>query len=426
MTEGLATIELLGTVLFGLAVLHTFSVRFFQRLALRFPEGSVGENLFHLLGEVEIVFGLWAGLFAALLALAKGAGTAIAYVEGLDFKEPLFVFAIMTIASSKPVIDFARSAVSLASPLLPLPGKLPFLLSCLFLGPLLGSLITEPAAMTVTALLLKEQLFDRGLSERARYAALGTLFVNVSIGGVLTPFAAPPVLMVADRWNLGAVEMLGRYGWKATLACALNAALLGFLFRKELRDLPSAPAGAKGAPIPLRALHLAILALVVLTAHHPVIFLGLLLFFLGLVTITREHQPEPAVRQSLLVAFFLAGLVVFGALQKWWVEPLIAGMDPLGLFLGAAGLTAVTDNAALTYLGSQIPGIGEGFKYSLLAGAVAGGGLTVIANAPNPAGYSILKDSFGPVGISALRLFQAALIPTLIGMLCFWLLPSLA
>ena len=57
------------------------------------------------------------------------------------------------------------------------------------------------------------------------------------------------------------------------------------------------------------------------------------------------------------------------------------------LFFGAAALTAITDNAALTYLGSLVEDISDQSKYSLVAGAVAGGGLTVIANAPNPAGF---------------------------------------
>ncbi len=47
-------------------------------------------------------------------------------------------------------------------------------------------------------------------------------------------------------------------------------------------------------------------------------------------------------------------------------------------------LTAITDNAALTYPGSLIDSMSVEAKYMLVAGAVTGGGLTVIANAPNP------------------------------------------
>jgi hypothetical protein len=54
----------------------------------------------------------------------------------------------------------------------------------------------------------------------------------------------------------------------------------------------------------------------------------------------------------------------------------------------------------------------------VVAGAVTGGGLTVIANAPNPAGQSILSSYFQD-GVAPLRLFLAALIPTVIMALCF-------
>jgi predicted cation transporter len=124
-----------------------------------------------------------------------------------------------------------------------------------------------------------------------------------------------------------------------------------------------------------------------------------------------------------MVGFFLGGLVVLGGVQAWWLQPLLQRLSDLGLYLGATGLTAITDNAALTYLGSLVD-LTDSAKYSLVAGAVSGGGLTVIANAPNPAGYGILKDSFTDGTISPVGLFLAALIPTIIVMLCFLFLPS--
>ena len=59
----------------------------------------------------------------------------------------------------------------------------------------------------------------------------------------------------------------------------------------------------------------------------------------------------------------------------------------------------------------------------LVAGSVTGGGLTVIANAPNPAGFSILKGCFSDGSISPLRLLGAASIPTLVAA-CMFLLPN--
>ncbi len=82
-------------------------------------------------------------------------------------------------------------------------------------------------------------------------------------------------------------------------------------------------------------------------------------------------------------------------------------------------LTAVTDNAAITYLGSLVDGVSDGFKYALVAGAITGGGLTVIANAPNPAGVALLKDRFENETIDPLKLFLAALLPTLVAAVAF-------
>ena len=123
--------------------------------------------------------------------------------------------------------------------------------------------------------------------------------------------------------------------------------------------------------------------------------------------------------EGLLVAFFLAGLVVLGGQQQWWLEGLLRSMSPDTVFWAATGLTAITDNAALTYLGSLVEGLSPEFKYALVAGAVTGGGLTVIANAPNPAGFAILKGYFDEEAISAAGLFAAAALPTLVAALAF-------
>lgn len=422
------SLEVLATVLFGIAVLHTFLVKKFQQLALKFPEGSIGENFFHLLGEVEIVFGLWAALFCLALAFSSTGKDAIQFVESANFTEPLFVFAVMAVAATKPILDFARTVISGLAKFLPLPGEAAFFLAALTVGPLLGSFITEPAAMTVTALVLKDRFFASRSTDRLKYITIGLLFVNVSIGGVLTPFAAPPVLMVAGTWKWDIAFMLRTFGWKAACAVLINAAIaLGLCF-KELKAMSKsqrAPRRETTAPLLLQFIHLLFLALIVMTAHHPKVFMGLFLFFIGLTMITKEYQEELKLKESLLVAFFLGGLVVLGGPQRWWLEPLIGKLDILPLFIGATALTAVTDNAALTYLGSQVPNVTEAFKYALVAGAVAGGGLTVIANAPNPAGFAILRDGFGPAGISPARLFLGALLPTIVAMACFWFLPTL-
>lgn len=413
--------ELVASALFALAIAHTFSAHWFQRHALRYAPGSVGENFFHLLGEVEIAFGLWAAVFVAYLAVAVDMSAPVAYLEERDFTEPAFVFVIMAMAATRPVVHFASVTIGWVGRALPLPGALGFYVAALTVGPLLGSFITEPAAMTVTALLLKDRFFTTALSPQAKYATLGVLFVNVSIGGVLTHFAAPPVLMVAAVWEWDSVFMATTFGWKAAIAVVVNTSIAALMFRKQLRALKAEEAVAAGeVPGWLIATHLLFLALVVVTAHHAVVFIGLFLLFLGLTVVTEEYQRPLQLRESLMVGFFLAGLVVLGGMQSWWLGPIIDSLDALPLFLGAAALTALTDNAALTYLGAQIPDIAEELKYALVAGAVAGGGLTVIANAPNPAGYAILRESFGDEGISPGKLFAAATVPTAVALACFW------
>jgi Na+/H+ antiporter NhaD/arsenite permease-like protein len=150
--------------------------------------------------------------------------------------------------------------------------------------------------------------------------------------------------------------------------------------------------------------------------------MGLFLFFMGFASAYPQFQDRLILREGLLVAFFLAGLVVLGGQQQWWLEPLLTGMDATTVYFGATALTAVTDNAALTYLGSLVPGLSDEFKYALVAGAVTGGGLTVIANAPNPAGFAILRGHFEDESIHPVGLLLAALPATLVAVMAFQLL----
>lgn len=419
--------EITATVLFGLAVLHTFLIKKFHHWGTRCRPESVQANLLYLLGEVEIVFGLWAGLLVAGIFLRGGRYSVIQYLEKLNFAEPIFVFAIMAVAATRPVIQVATSVIKFSSRLILLPERVAFYVVSLIVGPLLGGFITEPAAMTVTALLIRDRYFASTASDRLKYTTLGLLFVNVSIGGTPTPFAAPPILMVASTWNWDVKFMLAHFGWKALMAVTINTILATVFLYKEIRATVPEEELSISQPCPrwLCALHIAALAAIATVMHHPVVFMGVFLYFLGITIVTRQYQDELQLKSSLLVAFFLAGLVVLGGPQRWWLEPLISWLSPLPLFLGATFLTAFTDNAALTYLGAQLPNVSEAFKYALVSGAVAGGGLTVIANAPNPAGFSILQEKFGAEGISPVGLFKAAVVPTLIAMACFWLLPPL-
>ena len=140
---------------------------------------------------------------------------------------------------------------------------------------------------------------------------------------------------------------------------------------------------------------------------------------MGIATAYSAHQDRLILREGLLVAFFLGGLVVLGGQQQWWLQPLLVNMSSDAVFYGATALTAITDNAALTYLGSLVEGLSDEFKYSLVAGAVTGGGLTIIANAPNPAGVAILRRYFDEGAVSPTGLLVSALLPTLVALLAF-------
>jgi len=203
----------------------------------------------------------------------------------------------------------------------------------------------------------------------------------------------------------------------------INASVASFALRRHCVPMSSSDRpGDPPVPVLVVLVHLALLAGVVLLAHHPVAFLGLFLLFLGYAQAYERHQSPLIIKEALLVGFFLAGLVVLGGLQAWWLQPIVSTLKPVALFFGSLGLTAITDNAALTYLGSLISGISTESQYMLVAGAVAGGGLTVIANAPNPAGVALLRRGFADESIGAGGLLLGALAPTAVSAAAFLLL----
>jgi hypothetical protein len=417
----MTNIELIAAVLFGLALAHTFATKTFERLADRFPRHA---GLLHFFAEVEVVFGLWAMVLIVFMAFIAGGAAAIDYAETRTYTEPLFVFVIMVVAASKPVLEALRSAVAALARLIPLRSPVVRVWLCLAIVPLTGSLITEPAAMTLAALMLGPQVFrqDQGMPEWIKYGALGVLFVNISIGGTLTSFAAPPVLMVAKTWNWDSAFMAATFGWKAALAVVINATVVTAMLRRHIRDDDPDAVAPMRIPLLVSVIHFAFLGAVVAFAHHPVIFMGLFMFFIGFTTAYEQYQNPLILKEGLLVGFFLAGLVVLGGMQQWWLQPIVSALEPTALFFGATGLTAITDNAALTYLGSLIEGMSDQAKYMLVACAVAGGGLTVIANAPNPAGVSLLRDGFEDESIGVGGLLLGALPPTIVAMLALFLL----
>ncbi|HET7695554.1 MAG TPA: putative Na+/H+ antiporter [Vicinamibacterales bacterium] len=421
--------NLVATGIFLLAILHTFAASRIAALAHRAPAGSVRSELLHFAGEVEVVFGLWAVVLLAAMTVEKGWAAATHYLnDTVNYTEALFVVVIMALASTRPIVLFAEAALRRVAAA---GGGSPaaWWLTILIVGPLLGSFITEPGAMTICALLLGRQFYDLQPPMRLRYATLGLLFVNISIGGTLTHFAAPPVLMVARPWDWGLGFMLTHFGWRAVLAVIVSSVGYALVFRRDLQslvgrlpmaDLPPPDEDAATdqpvtTPMPpwVTAVHLAFMVWTVFTAHYPALFLGGFLFFLGFARATAMHQSRIELRTPLLVGFFLAGLVIHGGLQGWWIGPVLGGLTETPMFLTAAFLTAFNDNALITYLATLVPHLDPPLQLAVVGGAVAGGGLTVIANAPNPAGQALLARFFGG-SISPLYLAAAALGPTIV------------
>ncbi|MCG3651722.1 putative Na+/H+ antiporter [Aliarcobacter butzleri] len=412
------TLQIIAAVIFALAIIHIFSVKYFEHLAHRSTKHS---GLFHLLGEIEVVFGAWALILILFMFILSGKQATVDYMNSRSYIEAMFVFVIMIIAATRPILQTVVLFVKKLSNIIPTKGATGFYFVVMFFVPILGSIITEPASMTLAALILSDKLFSQEISKKFRYATLGTLFVNVSIGGTLTNFAAPPILMVAGTWDWSTTFMFTTFGWKSMIAIFISTNLMILIFYKELVNIKirTTVSDRENIPFGIILTHYLFLFLVVFFGHYPAIFMSIFLLFLGITHAYQQYQDRLMLREGLLVAFFLGGLVILGGQQQWWLQDLIMKMSDLQAFFAAITVGSVTDNAAITYLGSLVEGLTDEFKYALVAGAVCGGGLTVIANAPNPAGVTILKSHFEDSTIDPWYLFLGALVPTIISALCF-------
>ena len=534
---GVQPFNTIATVIFLLAIVHTFLSSRFQAIAhhregeheklkaqRKVPKNSVSISgkVFHFLGEVEVIFGLWTVVLGLAVTLFYEWGTFLGYVKHkVNFTEAMFIVVVMTLASTRPILKISEAAMAFVARLL--GGSLKaWWFTVLTIGPLLGSLITEPAAMTIAALLLGSKFYELNPREGFKYATIGLLFVNISVGGTLTHFSAPPVLMVAGPWGWDLAFMASNFGWKTIIGISLSNLLYFVIFRAQLNELeerfalrslrdeirkkylprdlveadfdtlqvavdeelelkrrreafideaadtlrgrlepkyledvtrrgvdrdlaqkafeqrfeeiklaklreevpsllppeqrpkfidPDWDTREDAVPWWVTLVHVVFMAWTIVNAHHPQMFIAGMLFFLGFAVVSSPYQNRIDLKPPLLVGFFLAGLVVHGGLQGWWIEPVLGSLSEVPLFLTATVLTAFNDNSAITFLATLVPGFTDDLKYAVVAGAVAGGGLTVIANAPNPAGQALLKKYFEN-GVSPGRLLLAALAPT--------------
>ncbi len=425
-------IELMATLIFGLAILHTLFTPTFFKLSQNLADGKKHQpryfklfhflsELFHLLGEVEVVFGLWLIPLILLLTWGQGWQPTAAYLNSRDYSYALYITVIVVVIGSRPIISFAQRLLEWIARL---GGDSPgaWWLTILIVGPLLGALIKEPAAMALSAILLTRKFYPYPMSVPFRYATLGLLFANISVGGMLTPFASRALFIVADQQGWGWGYMMTHFGWKAALGILLSTALYYFLFRKGFSAFPAKlPALEKQelerpTPLWITVINLCFMAGIILTSGTPAIFMGIFVLFLGFWTATSFYQSALHLKPAILVGFFFASLLIHGELQEWWIVPFIRGLSNGAAMLASYGLSAIMDNAMVTYLTVDL----VDKQYFVITGALSAGALTIVANVPNPIGHSILRDSFVQRTISFFGLFVGALTPSLIYLALFW------
>ena len=226
--------------------------------------------------------------------------------------------------------------------------------------------------------------------------------------------------MVEKGIDEGLVQQAFKQRFEEIKLRAMRRGLPALLPEKQRGPFHDPDWDQRDDPVPMwiTIVHVFFMAWTILNAHHPQLFIPGMLIFLGFSQVTKPFQNRVNLKPALLVGFFLGGLVIHGGVQGWWIAPILGNLSEIPLMLGATILTAFNDNAAITYLSTLVPNFTDSLKYAVVAGAVAGGGLTIIANAPNPAGVSILKKYFNEE-VSASGILAGALLPTAIVWLIF-------
>ena len=435
----------LATGIFLVAILHTFMAPRFARLAHRVQQGrderararspSLRAEALHFLGEVEVVFGLWAVVLLAAIAAYTGWETAKHYLnDTVNYTEPLFVVVIMALASTRPVVGFAERALR------PRGRR-----RRRHAGRVVGD---DPDHRSAARLVHHRTGGDDDLRAAARAPVLRSA----------TQSHAPQVrdARAAVRQRLdrrhadafrraagadgGAPVGVGHAVHAATLRLARGRSRSScrrwsyfVVFRRELQALAARPAGRRrGAARRGRgrarrccrfrrgstAVHVAFMAWTVVNAHYPALFVGGFLFFLGFARATAPTRARRAARRRCSSASSSPAWSSMAGCRAGGLRRCSASLSELPLFVGATVLTAFNDNALITYLATLVPEPRHELKLAVVQGAVTGGGLTVIANAPNPAGQALLGAFLRRRDLSA-RAARRGLVPTLIAVVIF-------
>ncbi|NGX60669.1 MAG: hypothetical protein K940chlam9_00136 [Chlamydiae bacterium] len=424
---------LTSSIIFGLAIFHTLLTPQLRKLSDRLDRRKKTQpdwwkhyhfysEIAYLLSEVEVVFGIWLIPLFIFFTIFEGWEAASSYLKDRNYSHALYIMVVLVVVGSRPIISFAERICEWVARIgKDSPGA--WWVTILTVGPLLGAILKEPGAMALSSILLSHKFYPYPVSSKFKYATLGLLFANVSVGGMLTTFSSRSLFIVADAWGWDWKFMLTRFGWKVVLGMGISTGFYYFLFRKEFKHaFPSTlPAHQKEEPPPfwITLVHLIFLTLIVVTGENAPLFMGIFILFLGFWRATTFFQGALHLQSAILIGFFFASLILHGELQGWWITPLLQRLSHFAALEVSYLLSAFVDNAVVSYLTLEVPGLDEMKKYLLVAGAMSAGALTVIANAPNPIGHAILRRSF-PGPISFLYLFFSALTPSLIYLSLFW------
>jgi hypothetical protein len=427
-----STFNIIATIIFACAICHTFFshrlyliAKSYEMKRLSYAQKFAIEIL-RFLSEVEVIFGIWVVPLLAIMAFMLDWQSVLQYLNTLSFTQPLFVSCLLVMASSVPIVHFVEKMLTKVA-ILNNGSIAAWWLVILTLGPLMGSLLKETVAITLSVAILCDRFFRYKPSAHLAYATLAILFVNTSIGSLLTNFGSGAIVMIAKEWKWDSYFMFTNFGWKAILAILIiNISALRY-FRKEFQLLHaqakikrlSKQKQRNGIPGWVTLITFIFLFWMISQSDQPVIFVGSLLLFLGFyqAAFPKERlESGPA----MMVLFFLSALVIHGTLQYWWVADLLKSFPDKMIFPIGVFLSAFNHNALITYLASHVEGFSDQAKYNLVSGVISGGGLTILGNAPNFAAFAIASSYFTE-GLSPFRLFLYSVPPSFVACIIFQL-----
>ncbi len=432
-----SSLQLGATFLFFCAVFHTFLTpslakiyQEYQHKKMVFPERwkrylLLGE-CFRLLSKIELVFIFWAVPLFFLFLWCEGYKVTMGYFNSRNYLSALFIMVMLILLESKPIEYFSECVFSTIAKIGRQSPKC-WWWTLMIAAPLSSFFLKETGAMIIASTLLVKHFYRLFPSTKFGYATMGLLFSNISISGLLSAFSSRALFMILPSVKWGNTMILQHFCWKAVLAILISTSVCYWIFRKEFDSFPAVSVSAKAKeriPKWVICTHIGFVAALMILQSEPLFMGALFVFYLAFQNFTVFYQHSINLAKIAFVGLFFVGLVVFGGLQEWWVLEVMHRMSDFGYLITAYILSISLDNALVNYIVHNLPVATDCYLYLVLSGCMSAGGLTLIANMPNIVGYLILKPSFPSSSFSLGWLFLAALGPSCISVLIFWLLKN--